>query len=127
MQRRRYHSAEAPRPQPAADNDKDVEIEWRMTGFDASIDLTIHSVPTGIDVAEAVVRVRAAVDDVPGANWVSVEWCSDAPAFLPWLTLYMPGCGIPLTGERFTHLARRIEAVVTEAIDDVSRAARLRR
>jgi hypothetical protein len=44
-----------------------------MTHFDASIDLTVHNVPAGIDVAAAVARVRAAVQDLPGANWVSVE------------------------------------------------------
>jgi hypothetical protein len=59
-----------------------------MQPFDASVDLTVHTVPGHLDPSQAVARVRAAVESLPGAGWVSVEWCGDATASLPWVTLY---------------------------------------
>lgn len=64
-----------------------------MTSFDVCIDLTVHIVPAGISPAVAVARVREAVERVPGAGWISVEWCGDAPASAPWLRLFRQGNG----------------------------------
>jgi hypothetical protein len=58
--------------------------------FEASIDLTTDVVP------QAVERVRLAVEQLPGASWISVEWCGQMPsAKLPieWVRVYRRGRG----------------------------------
>ena len=87
-----------------------------MTAFDASIDLTIHTVPPGTQPSVAVERVRDAVADLPGARWVSVEWCGDAPASLPWIAVYEPGNAVPMTGGAFAAVAMRIEQTVRRVL-----------
>jgi hypothetical protein len=88
-----------------------------MQWFDASIDLTVHTVPSDLDPDQAVVRVRAAVEGLAGAGCVSVERCGDAPARLPWLALYEPGNAVPQSGGAFDALAALVESTVRHAIE----------
>jgi hypothetical protein len=55
--------------------------------FDASIDLVAGHLPEGLPPQEGVRRARGAVEAVPGAGWVSVEWCGHIPA-VKWIRLY---------------------------------------
>ena len=80
------------------------------TKFDASIDLLTRLVPSDIPSAAAVERVRSAVERLPGANWISVEWCGDVPGSPPWLRLYKSG-GI---WDELTHL---IKATALHALE----------
>jgi len=81
--------------------------------FDACIDLNQHNTPAGIAGEEAVRRVRAAVEDLPGAAWVSVEWCAPSPSTLSWLRLFRRGDGRERTEEpAFQDLRERITRLV---------------
>ena len=81
--------------------------------FDACIDLTQHNTPTGIAGADAVRRVREAVEALPGAAWISVEWCGPAPPSLSWLRLFRRGDGRERTEEpAFRELRERIAHLV---------------
>ena len=81
--------------------------------FDACIDLTGHNTPAGIAGEEAVRRVRAAVEALPGAAWVSVEWCEPSPSSLIWLRLFRRGDARERTGEpAFQELRERITRLV---------------
>lgn len=83
-----------------------------MIRFDASIDLTVHTVPVGIPPPVAVARVRSYVEGLPGAGWISVEWYGDAPSSLPWLAIYRPGhAASQTTGPSATLAATRETAV----------------
>ena len=62
-----------------------------MLLFDASVDLTRHSVPRGMAPAVAVERTREALGALAGAGWVSVEWCGEAPTDADWVRVYKPG------------------------------------
>ncbi len=42
--------------------------------FDAIIDLTTDHVPAHVLQSAAAEQVRAAVEHLPGANWISVKW-----------------------------------------------------
>ncbi len=83
--------------------------------FDASIDLVASQVPDWLPPEDAVRRVREAVEALPGAGWVSVEWCGNAP-HVRWIRLYRPGHGAVMEGPPWDHLQARIEAVVGHAI-----------
>jgi hypothetical protein len=72
-----------------------------MTSFDASIDLTVHTVPASIPPDAAVQRVRTAVEALDGAAWVSVAWCGDCPPGLPWLRVWAAGDSTPRAGVRW--------------------------
>ena len=91
-----------------------------MTPFDACIDLTIHNVPAGISSVVAVARVREAVEKVPGAGWVSVEWCGDAPASGLWLRLFKQGNGQQQSGGEWDLLADQITVIMRDALSTVS-------
>ena len=82
-----------------------------MRQFDASIDLTTHTVPAGLQSAVAIARVHSAVQAVDGAGWVSVEWCGDAPARLPWLRVYQPGDGRAKIGGEWDAIASLVRLV----------------
>lgn len=92
-----------------------------MTEFDTSIDLTTAILPKGIQPDVAVQRVSDAVADLPGARWVSVEWCGDVPASLPWVTVYEPGNAVPMIGGTFAAVAARIEQTVRRVLVGVDR------
>lgn len=49
-----------------------------MPLFDASIDLTFVGCSAGGATAQAVEAVRAAVERMPGAGWISVEYHATA-------------------------------------------------
>jgi hypothetical protein len=48
--------------------------------FDASIDLPTDVVASPIPLHQAADRVRLAVEQLPGAFWISVEWCGQMPS-----------------------------------------------
>jgi hypothetical protein len=86
-----------------------------VTSFDAAIDLTAQVVEPNRSPAEAVEAVRAAIEDIPGAGWVSVEWCVGAPRNEGWVRLYEPGRAEPQSGVKWDKLARLIEDVAINA------------
>jgi hypothetical protein len=47
-----------------------------MIAFDAEIGLTKQNTPPGMRSAEALDRVKQAIEALPGAGNVSVTWCS---------------------------------------------------
>ncbi|MGI4798177.1 MAG: hypothetical protein ACRYG8_29870 [Janthinobacterium lividum] len=61
-----------------------------------------------------VERVRKAVETLPGAQVVSVEFHGSAPSSLRWLTLYGPGSGPSSTDPEWDDLHRQIEHAVRE-------------
>ena len=86
-----------------------------MGRWDASIDLTsavLQDEPGPLPIE----RVRAAVEALEGAAFVSVEDCRGAPANLRWLTLYEPGDARPRSGGPWDALAIRVEATVRAAL-----------
>ncbi len=85
-----------------------------MPPFDACIDLTMRTVPEGIAPPVAVERVRSAVEELPGAEWISVEWCGDAPG--DWLRVFPAGVGREQEDGEWAELAERITATVHEAL-----------
>lgn len=84
--------------------------------FDVSIDLTDWLVPPGADPLAATNRVRSAVERLPGAGWVSVEWCGNTPADLPWLRLFRPGCAEVVVGGEWDALEQLVTAAVNDAV-----------
>lgn len=87
-----------------------------MTEFDACIDLTVHNVPAGVPSDVAVSRVRAAVEKLPGAAWISVEWCGEAPESPLWLRLFKAGNGQQQSGGAWDVLADKITATMRDAL-----------
>ena len=85
--------------------------------FDVTIDLTDDIVPPGVRPHQAVHRVRAAVEAMPGAGWVSVDYFGLIPPGLPWIVLYEAGCVLTLEPALTGDLAARIEATVRVALD----------
>jgi hypothetical protein len=83
-----------------------------MREFDACIDLSVHNT-AGADADSAVARVRREVGAIPGANWISVEWCGSVPAGMRWLHLFRRGDGRDRTDEaEFYETRSRIDAIV---------------
>lgn len=89
--------------------------------FDCSIDLTMHTVPSTVPPDQAIRRVRKAIEALPGAGWISVTWCGDAPPELPWLRLYQPGEGGEQTGNEWDALATDIRAATRGALASMRR------
>jgi hypothetical protein len=63
--------------------------------FDATIDLAKCHCRPGLRPRDAVDAVRAAVEALPGANWISVDYGGDWQP-VRWIVLYQPGSGRPL-------------------------------
>ena len=86
--------------------------------FYAALSLTTaHLVRTPLEghPKEAVEAVRAAVEAIPGAAIVSVDWCGDLPGtwhVLDWLELV----NVPNEASAFRALQAAIEEAVTEAL-----------
>jgi hypothetical protein len=81
--------------------------------WDASIDIVAAHLEPGADgPGDAVARVRAAVESLPGAGWVSVAWCGRAPA-IRWLRVYPPGRCVEPVGPEWDAVRRRVERAVT--------------
>jgi hypothetical protein len=87
-----------------------------MQRFDASADLTVHSVSADLEPGQAVFRVRTAVESLPSAGWVFVEWCGDAPATLSWVTLYEPGRAAPQSGGPYDAIAALVGHTVRQVL-----------
>ena len=88
-----------------------------MTSFDACLDLTVRVVPGGTPPKVAVERVRSAVQALPGAAWISVEWCGDAPGESRWLRVFPEGEGAEQWDGTWADLRERITATVRHALD----------
>ena len=87
--------------------------------FDVSVDLVAGHLPQGLAPTDAVRRVRAAVEALPGAMWVSVEWCGDAPA-IRWLRLYRRGRGEEMKGDPWDRLRNEVKVAVAQALRSAS-------
>ena len=85
-----------------------------MPPFDACIDLTVRTVPEAIAPGDAVERVRSAVEALPGAGWISVEWHGDAPG--RWLRVFPVGVAREQEDGEWAELAERITATVYETL-----------
>ncbi len=86
-------------------------MEW-----DASIDRVAAHLAPGIRVpGDAVDRVRAAVESLPGACWVSVEWHDDIPA-VRWLRVFWSGNSLEPDGPDWDALRRRIASTIEEVL-----------
>jgi hypothetical protein len=59
-----------------------------MIAFDAAVELTKHNTPPSMRSLEAIDRVREAVRALPGANNVSVTWCSRPPSAHRWVSVH---------------------------------------
>jgi hypothetical protein len=84
--------------------------------FDASIDLTTDHVPAHIPPSAAIERVRAAVERLAGANWISVEWCGSCHAVVDWVRAYKRGESRIMQGETWDTLKVGIKATVAAAL-----------
>jgi hypothetical protein len=84
--------------------------------FDASIDLPAAIVPPEMPPGEAVSRVRRAVEALPGAGCVSVDWSGLVPPGLPWLCLFEPGKQVAVTGGAWGSLAGDIQSAAQRAL-----------
>lgn len=89
-----------------------------MDFFDVSVDLLDRMLPPpdATSDAEAVYRVRAAVQAIPGAKYVSLEVCRGVPGNPIWLRIYRPGNGEVMTGAEWDGMAERVEAAVSGAL-----------
>jgi hypothetical protein len=84
--------------------------------WDACIDIvTAHLEPGAAAPGDAVAKVRAAVERLPGASWVSVAWCGDLPA-QRWLRVFRRGSSMPVDGPEWDKVRRDVERAVTLAL-----------
>ncbi len=88
-----------------------------MPPFDACLDLTVRMLPGGVAPDAAVGRVRTAVEALPGAGWVSVEWCGDTPGESRWLRVFPAGRGGEQHDGAWAELRERIAAAARQALD----------
>lgn len=87
----------------------------RHMAFDVSIDLVAALIPDGCPPREGVRLAREAVEALPGAGWVSVEWCGDFPP-VRWLRLYRPGRAEVMEGGPWDQLRAQVEAAIAKAV-----------
>jgi hypothetical protein len=83
--------------------------------FDASIDLTTDVVPPHIPPHQAAERVRLAVEQLPGAFWISVEWCGQMPSLkqpIEWVRVYRRSRGGIMEGRPWDAIKVDIKAKV---------------
>jgi hypothetical protein len=83
--------------------------------FDASIDLFADHLPDGLSSKEGVERAREAVEALPGAGWISVEYCGH---YQPgeWIRIFRPGRGEIMEGGLWDQLQANVAATVAEAM-----------
>jgi hypothetical protein len=82
--------------------------------FDASITLGAHHLGQNAQ-AEAVAAARYAVEAMPGAFWVSVDYGGDYPPHLQAVVVYPRGtCRIPAT-PAWVQLQAKVETVALRA------------
>ncbi len=88
----------------------------RAMDWDVSIDLVqAHLEPGTEGPGDAVEAVRAAVERLPGAAWVSVAWCGNLPANR-WLRVFRRGSCMPVDGPEWDRVRRDVERAVTLAL-----------
>jgi hypothetical protein len=85
--------------------------------FDASIDLVADHLPKGLSSNEAVQRAREAVEALPGAGWISVEYCGDIPS-VRWIRLFQRGRGKVMEGGLWDQLQADVEATIAAAMSN---------
>ena len=85
-----------------------------MPPFDACIDLTTRTVPAGMAPPDAVARVRSAVEALPGAGWISIEWSGDVPG--DWLRVFPAGVGSEQEEGEWADLREQIIATMQQAL-----------
>jgi hypothetical protein len=84
--------------------------------WDCSIDLvSAHLEPGSAAPGDAVERVRAAVERLPGAGWISVAWCGPLPASR-WLRVYPRGMSMEPEGDEWTAIRDRVAATVSRVL-----------
>jgi hypothetical protein len=89
--------------------------------FDASIDLTTDVVPLHVPPHLAVERVRLAVEQLPGASWISVEWCDQMPSLkqpIEWVRVYRRSQGGIMEGSSWKTIKADIEAKAVAALQE---------
>lgn len=84
--------------------------------FDATVDIPESFMPPGMRPYEAVYRGREALEAMPGAGWVSVDYAGIIPPEVPWIVLYAAGSAEPLDPLHGLDLAARIESAVRLAL-----------
>jgi hypothetical protein len=97
---------------------QDDLIRFRMD-YDASIDLTTDVIPAHVPPLDAVGRVRTAVEKLPGAFWISVEWCGSLPPVQPpieWVRVYRRHRGNTMAGEPWDTIKADIKATVAAVL-----------
>ncbi len=94
----------------------DRELPEEIHYFDATIDLPIGMVPDHLTPREVVSLVRRAVQAMPGAAWISVDYAGDVSATLPWLTLYQPDTASLLSEAVAGRLSDLVKSVVSGAL-----------
>lgn len=89
--------------------------------FDALIALAPDMLPPGLSRADAVRAVRAAVQVMPGAGWVGVEYHGVPSGLgLRWVEVFPPDSGLPLKGERWDALRATVERAARAALAALS-------
>ena len=73
-------------------------------------------VPATVPSKAAVARVRTAVEAMPGAGWISVEWCGDAPGESRWLRVFPAGDGREQWDGVWEGVWERIATAVRDAL-----------
>lgn len=92
--------------------------------FDALIALAPDMLPPGSSRADAVRAVRAAVQAMPGAGWVGVEYHGVPSGLgLRWVEVLPPDSGLPLKGERWDALRATVERAARAALAALPPAA----
>ena len=86
-----------------------------MPEFDATITIGVHHLG-GAMPGHAVSAVRDAVEAIPGANWIVVEYGGAYPQFLRPVTVYPRGRFVTPETEEWARLNKAVEAAVGEAI-----------
>lgn len=104
---------EPPPPQPFAPEPFAPE----PFAFDALIALAPDMLPPGVSRADAVRAVRAAVQAMPGAGWIGVEYHGVPSGLgLRWVEVFPPDSGLPLKGERWDALRAAVERAARTAL-----------
>ena len=91
-------------------------FDGNAASFDVTVDIPDEVVPAGMRPHQAVYRVREAVEAMPGARWVSVDYSGLLPPGIPWIVLYQPDSAIPMDVEQVSALAAMVEATARRAL-----------
>lgn len=83
--------------------------------FDASIDLVADHLPEGLPSRDGVQRAREAVEALPGAGWISIEYCGHYPPG-EWIRLFRPGRGEVMEGGPWDQLRANVVATIAAAM-----------